>query len=259
MAVKAMYILSICSYGKAFPDTKASIMMVSQKHLLQFLAIAGTTIPVTAAHAQEEGVAYAGASVSEGYNAYAGALIALPGNSLGDGLAIRGGVSGGRYEYDTAGVEIEADYVTGELALVYQTSGDWGWANFSAGPRITDTSLSPMDPNNGREGTRVDLALQTDGAYGRKWRLDWFGSLGVFDKAYFTEVRFGPEVSASSGTRIGLETGFQGDDFYSSRKVGAFASTRLGGGWEGRISGGASKLEDRSAKAYGTVSFSKVF
>lgn len=234
-------------------------MSLMRMHLLRFLLCAAAAIPAGTVSAQDSGVVYTGVSVSEGYNVYAGSLLALPGEALGDGLAVRAGVSGGRYEYDAAGAEIEADYITGDLALVYQTSGPWGWANFSVGPRITDTTLTPADPENERAGTRVDLAIQTDGTVGQRWRLEWFGSVGAFDQAYFTEVRFGPEIEGASGTRIGVEAGVQGDDFYSSRKIGAFASTRLGEGWEGRVSGGASELEDRSAQPYGSLSVSKVF
>lgn len=223
------------------------------------LALAAAVVPSVSANAQETGVAYSGISVSEGYNVYAGAIVSLPGARLGDGFAIRGGVSGGRYEYDTQTSEIDADYITGELALVYQSSGQWGWANFSAGPRVTDTTLTPLDPANERAGTRFDVAVQTDGAVGQDLRLEWFGSLGVVDTAYFTEFRLGQQVDGASGTRLGLETGFQGDDTYSSRKLGGFVSTQFGSGWEGRISGGAGKLRDRPAQPYVSVALSKVF
>ena len=223
------------------------------------LALAAAMVSSVSAQAQETGVAYSGISVSEGYNVYAGAIVSLPGARLGDGLAVRGGVSGGRYEYDTQTSQIDADYITGELALVYQTSGQWGWANFSAGPRVTDTTLTPFDPANERAGTRFDVAVQTDGAVGQELRLEWFGSLGVVDTAYFTELRIGRQVDGASGTRLGLETGFQGDETYSSKKLGGFVSTQFGSGWEGRISGGAGKLRDRSAQPYASVSLSKVF
>ena len=71
-------------------------------------------------------------------------------------------------------------FASAETALVYQLSGDWGWANFSGGPRVTDVRLSPRDPSNDRRGTRLDLALQSDGAVqiDRSWRLGWLGSVG---------------------------------------------------------------------------------
>ena len=107
------------------------------------------------AAAQDSGVAYAGGGVGDGRNAYAGAVIALPGATLGNGVAIRAGGSAGSYDYETGATQIEGKYVSGEVALFYQTSGDWGWTNFGAGPRVTDPSLSPLDPANERAGFPV--------------------------------------------------------------------------------------------------------
>jgi len=222
------------------------------------LASAVATV-VAPARAQDSGVVYAGGSAGDGANAYVGGVVALPGARLGDGLALRGGISGGEYRYRTGGQRIEARYIGGELALVYQSSGDWGWANFSGGPRITDTRLRPVDPGNRLRGTRFDLALQTDGAVGNAWRATWFGSLGVNDRAYITQVRLGRLVDGVSDTRLGIEGGVQGDRSYTRLSGGAFASTRVSGRWIGQLSGGVSKQKDRSAKPYVAISASKVF
>lgn len=211
------------------------------------------------AFAQDSGVVYAGGSAGDGWNAYGGAVVALPGGRLGEGLAIRGGGGGGEYRYTSNGVRIDASYVSAELALVYQTSGQWGWANFSAGPRITDTSLTPSDPANDLAGTRVDVALQTDGAVGSSWRLGWFGSLGGNDGTYVTEARFGPLLDAPSQTRAGIEGGIQGDDTYTTRKVGAFVSTQFQQKWEARLSGGITDQDARGTKPYASVGVSHVF
>ncbi|MGX7895973.1 cellulose biosynthesis protein BcsS [Tsuneonella sp. HG222] len=211
------------------------------------------------AAAQDIGVTYAGGGVGDGRNAYAGAVIALPGATLGNGMAIRAGGSAGRYEYETGATQIDGKYVSGEVALVYQTSGDWGWANFGAGPRVTDTSLSPFDPANERAGTRWDLALQTDGAVGYRWRLGWFGSLGVLDKPYNAELRVGRLVSEASQTRVGVETGIAGDDTYTRGTLGVFASTQVAAKTELRVSGGLSEQRGRDAKGYAAVSLSRTF
>ncbi|MDR2858071.1 MAG: hypothetical protein LBV50_09515, partial [Novosphingobium sp.] len=78
--------------------------------------------------------------------ALAGAMVALGDGGLGHGLALRVSANGGHYTYDAGGNRIEADYAGGEAAIVYQTSGTWGWANFSVGPRYTHTGLTPADP-----------------------------------------------------------------------------------------------------------------
>lgn len=222
------------------------------------LAAIAAALAVPAA-AQDSGVVYAGGGVGEGRNGYVGAVVALPGNSLGDGLAIRAGGSGGLYRYDSNGTEIEADYVSGELAIVYQTSGEWGWANFGVGPRVTATWTKPFDPGNDREGTRLDAGVTTDGAIGNKWRVNWFGSLGVADQSYIGELRFGPLVDAPSQSRVGVEVSAQGDDSYSRRSYGLFTSTQFAPGWEGRLSGGFSDQAARDPKPYAAIALSRVF
>ena len=211
------------------------------------------------AAAQDSGVIYAGGGVGEGRNVYAGAVIALPGAELGNGLAVRIGGNGGHYNYQGDTGEVGADYVGGEVALVWQTSGDWGWANFSAGPRVTYTDLDPNDPANDRQGTRIDAAIGTDGALGHHWRLSWFGSYAVRDEAYITEARFGPLIDEASQIRLGVEAGFQGDPSYERGTLGAFASTKFSEGWEGRLSGGISEQAGRNAKPYVAVAFSRLF
>lgn len=211
------------------------------------------------ASAQDTGVVYAGGGVGEGSNVYAGAVISLPGATLGNGIAIRGGGGAGSYEYETGGALIDGDYVSGEVAVVYQASGEWGWANFGAGPRVTDTRLSPLDPANERAGTRWDLALQTDGAVGYRWRVGWFGSLGVFDQAFITEARFGPLVDEESQTRIGIEAGVAGDETYTRGNLGLFASTQIAKKTEVRLSGGFSEQQGRDARGYAAVSLSRTF
>ncbi|WP_066560796.1 cellulose biosynthesis protein BcsS [Croceicoccus bisphenolivorans] len=219
----------------------------------------GFAAPAIAQEAADDGVVYAGATVGDGYNAYAGALVAMPGASLGNGLAVRGGVSLGEYRYDSGGTRIKAEYRSVELALVYQTSGAWGWANFSAGPRLTDTKTDPVDQNNRREGTRADGALTTDGGLGNEWRLGWFASYDVGDEAYYTQLRFGPLLDASSQTRIGFEGSLQGDETYDRHALGLFASTAVARNMELRLSGGVGKTGGRGKDGYAAIAISRLF
>lgn len=226
------------------------------------LALAAGLLAATAASAEPyKGVAFAGGFAGDGLSGYAGVVHALPGGQLGTGLAVRASASGGSYEYESNGVDIDGRFASAEAALVYQLSGSWGWANVSAGPRITDVSLSPDDPANDRKGTRLDLALQSDGAFqlGRSWRLDWIGSLGVRDGAYYSRADLGRTLGPGSQTRLGLEAGLQGDPSYRAASLGLFAATSLGSGLEGRISAGASDQEGRSTRPYATVGLSLLF
>jgi hypothetical protein len=225
-------------------------------------AMAAALLFASAASAEPyRGVAFAGGAAGDGVSGYAGVVNALPGNQLGKGLALRLSTSGGSYEYESNGTGIDGRFASAEAALVYQLSGDWGWANFSGGPRLTDVSLSPGDPANDRQGTRLDLALQSDGALqiGRSWRLGWLGSLGVRDGTYFSRADLGALVGPRSQTRLGLEAGLQGDPSYRTTNLGLFASTRLAGSLEGRVSAGASDQEHRKTRPYVTMGVSFLF
>ncbi|AKM10677.1 cellulose biosynthesis protein BcsS [Croceicoccus naphthovorans] len=227
--------------------------------LLAGAACLGFSGAAMAQETPDDGVVYAGATVGDGYNAYAGAVVALPGASLGNGLAIRGGVSVGEYRYDSEGARIEAEYKAAELALVHQSSGAWGWANFSVGPRVTDTDTDPTDPGNKREGTRFDAAVTTDGAAGNNWRLGWFGSYALGDEAYYAQLRFGPLLDASSQTRVGVEGSLQGDETYDRHAYGLFASTAIARNMELRLSGGIGKTDGSDSDGYAAIAISRLF
>lgn len=225
-------------------------------------AIAAAFLLGSAASAEPyTGVAFAGGAAGDGLSGYAGVVNSLPGSRLGKGFALRLSASGGSYKYETGGTGIDGRYASAEAALVYQLSGDWGWANFSGGPRITDVHLSPRDPSNDRQGTRLDVAVQSDGALqiDRSWRLDWLGSLGVRDGTYFSRADIGALVAPASQTRLGMEAGLQGDPSYRSTNLGLFASTRLAGSLEGRVSAGANDPEHRKTRPYVTLGASFLF
>jgi hypothetical protein len=205
------------------------------------------------------GVAYTGGTISESVSGYAGAVVSLPGAQLGDGAAIRGGIAGGRYEYDASGTEIVGKYASAEVALAYQFSGKWGWANVSAGPHFAHTTLSPLDPQNARRGSRWDLTVQSDGAFDSpRWRLGWFGSYGAFDQAYQARLQLGRRIGRGD-LRLGLEAGVQGDPRYTRVFGGAFASKPIGKNLDLLVAVGASEQAGRSTRGYGSVALSKLF
>lgn len=229
--------------------------------LTRFAALAlAVVIAGGTAHAQTpRGVWFTGGTVGDSLSGYAGVIYALPGASLGHGLAVRVSANGGNYEYDAGSARIDADYAGGEAALVYQLSGPWGWANVSAGPRFTHTKLSPGDPGNERSGSRWDMGLQTDGAFdGKAWRLGWGGSYGPIDEAYQARLQIGRKIAAHA-LRLGVEGGVQGDPTYSKTMLGAFAAVGLGGNFELQLGSGITKEEDRKARAYGSIGLSRIF
>ncbi|HKR93166.1 cellulose biosynthesis protein BcsS [Novosphingobium sp.] len=229
------------------------------KTILAALA-AGTCLASQNANADDlTGVWFVGGSIDQGQSAYGGAIVALPGARLGSGLALRASAVAGNYEYVTGGQKIEGDYTGGEVALVYQTSGHWGWASFSAGPRVTDTRLKPVDPGNKRLGTRVDAAFQTDGALdGRQWRASWQASYAVNDEAYQTQIRLAHKFG-DGRYRLGVEGGVLGDPSFRKANGGLHAALPLTGRAEIQLGGGLTFQEGRNAKPYGSVGISSVF
>ncbi|MGE0669148.1 MAG: cellulose biosynthesis protein BcsS [Sphingomonadales bacterium] len=225
-----------------------------------YLALVALLIAVPAHAEPYKGVLFAGGTVSESSGGYAGGMISLPGAALGRGLGVRVGTNGGEYKYDASGTRIAAEYVGGELALVYQISGGWGWANFSAGPRVSYLNLTPNDPGNKLQGTKVDAGIQSDGAYNiEKWHISWFGSYGIANESYLAKLQLGYLVAERSGTRIGVEGGIQGDSVYTKGNLGAFVSTSLMKDVEIQIAAGATEQAGRGARAYVTIGLSKLF
>ncbi len=225
---------------------------VARKRACLFSAAAAVFASYPAAAQTYHGVAFAGASAGlNDAGGYAGAVVALPQNQLGSGLALRASVNAGQYQYDANGLEVDANYRGAEAALVYQYSGRWGWANFSAGPRLSKLELSPKDPANSRRGTHADVGMQVDGALElKKWRLSWLGSVTLNDKAYLTQLAVGRIVEESRQTRLGAEAAIHGDDRYFKVSTGIFASTRLGRNLEGRVSTGVSDQKGRHLQPY---------
>lgn len=209
-------------------------------------------IPGPVAAETYHGVGFAGGTLgANDAAAYSGAMVSLPGEELGHGVAIRASLNGGRYEYVANGLEIDADYRGGEAALVYQASGSWGWANFSAGPRLTKRELSPQDSTTDRRGTQLDLGLQLDGGLElHDWRVNWLSSIAVTDRAYLTQLSLGRVIEGGRQTRLGAEASLQGDKRYAKVGAGSFASTRLGRNVEGRIAAGLSHQNDRELQPY---------
>lgn len=233
--------------------------MKSSNSIPMALALAALFTSVPAVAEPHRGVVYTGGTISEGVSGYAGAVASLPGAELGNGAMIKAGVASGRYVYNASGTKIVGKYISADVALGYQFSSQWGWANVSAGPHHSETALSPEDPANERRGSRWDLNVQSDGALdGRAWRLGWYGSYGAIDETYQARLQLGRRTGAGD-LRIGVEAGVQGDPSYTRRFAGAFASTLIGENLDLLVAAGASDQAGRSARPYGSIAISKLF
>jgi hypothetical protein len=222
--------------------------------LVAGLAMAGT------AHAADApvGVWYLGGS-SNTPNGYGGVLRSLPGAALGHGFALRATASGGEYDY-TAGVgKVTAHYEGGDLALVYQSSGAWGWANLAGGPQYVNTDLSPVDPGNKRRGGRWEASLQSDGEfYFDALRVGWYGqgglTYGSYDARLHVNYRLGSER-----LRLGVEGGVQGDPTYRLEKVGPTLDIQTNSALTIQIGGGVRLQQSLPTQGFVSLGFSRVF
>lgn len=177
-------------------------------------------LAATAVDAQDRGVMFAGADGGEDASGYAGVTWAAPASRLGDGWAVRGLASAGRYDYDSGAVEIEAEFVQADISLLHQRSGAWGYLNLGLGARITDTDLDPVDPGNDRQGSHWDGIVSVDGARDMgPWRVGGYGVYGVRMREYYVRADLTRRVATS--VRLGVEALVDGDESFSRTRGGA--------------------------------------
>jgi hypothetical protein len=162
-------------------------------------------------------------STTHSYYGFLGAIIPLPDNDLGKGWAVKLWGDGLGYRYGTGLGRTAASAWGGEVAAVYQFSGDWGWANLSAGVQLRNTRLSPDDPTNDARGTRASLKVQADGAYNLDdaWRLRGLASYATTASAYYVDGDI--DARLMPGLRLGVELRNQGDRTFRQTAAGAIA------------------------------------
>ncbi|MDB5689979.1 MAG: hypothetical protein JWL91_1855 [Sphingomonas bacterium] len=207
--------------------------------------------------AQDSGIALAGGIAGKTPSGYVGAVVALPGASLGRGPALRAVAALSKYSYNTASAKVDGRATALTLAGVHQWSGEWGYANLAAGLSYHDTHLSPDDPNNANRGERWDGIVALDGMRNfHAWRLGGYGSYGFALKEYYARLEITHPLAGS--IRLGGEGVLQGDPSYRRRLYGAVLYFVPGAGWEVRISGGMqADRPDRSA--YASIALSRAF
>jgi hypothetical protein len=226
-------------------------------------AASAVALSIAAPAAAEDlhGVWFAGGTVSSDSSGFVGAVRALPGARLGKGLAIRGVVAAGAYEYAGGPGDIEARWEGADIALVSQSSGEWGWSNLSASVGVKHTSLKPADPANESEGTRGDIMVQADGAsLSGPVRFNWQASYAFDAEEYGLKLQLS-RAFGQDGYRAGVEGGLQGDANYARSTVGVQVGRAFGPNrqYELMVSAGASKFKDSATTGYGSISLSHTF
>lgn len=224
--------------------------------VLPLLGIAIAGQPAMAA-VDLKGVWYAGGNASNSPSVNAGVVHSLPESSLGRGLAIRAGVGVGSYEYEVGGRKIDARYAALSTGLVYQTSGSWGWANFSAGPSLIRTQLSRLDRDNKSRGTRLDATTQIDGGLqGESYDVRWIGSVALRDQNYYGRLQPGLRLNAK--ITAGVDLGVQGGKTYRQQSYGVFARKKVGK-IDVAVNFGYSQQSAVKGRPFAGLSLSRVF
>ncbi len=209
---------------------------------------------------QNDVTVFAGGKLDVADSAYAGAAIGLPGSNQGRGLALRGAVFTGSYEYDAAGTPIDADFTGAQIELAWRYSSADTWGSVGVGYRYTDTDLSPPDPGNRRDGGQGEAIVSVDGGHvSGPWRVDWYGSYGFRLDDYDAQASVTHSIGTLKLLRVGVEVGADGDSNYSAYRVGPMLGLRLDDRSEIQLSAGYSDGDQRDSQGYVRIGFYRSF
>lgn len=212
------------------------------------------------ASAQSDVTVFAGGKLDVADSAYAGATIGLPGSTDSRGLALRGSVFTGSYDYRSGPAEIDADFTGAQAELVYRFGNGPTWGSVGVGYRYVDTDLSPADAGNRRDGGQGELIVSTDGGHvSGPWRVDWYGSYGFQLDDYDALVSLTHQAGSSGRVRVGMEIAAEGDSNYNAYHVGPMVGFKLDERSEIQVSAGLSDGDSRDSQAYVRLGFYRSF
>ncbi|MGO4409604.1 MULTISPECIES: cellulose biosynthesis protein BcsS [unclassified Brevundimonas] len=212
------------------------------------------------AAAQSDVTVFAGGKLDVADSAYAGATVGLPGSADHKGLALRGAIYTGSYDYRSGPRTIDADFTGGQAELIYRFGSGPTWGSLGLGYRYVDTDLSPGDPGNRRNGGQGEMMISTDGGHvAGPWRVEWYGSYGFRLDDYDALASLTHTVGSSGRLRAGMEIGADGDSNYSAYHVGPVLGVKIGDQSEFQISVGLSDGDNRGAQAYGRLGYYRSF
>jgi hypothetical protein len=185
---------------------------------------------------------FAGAQADFSNYVYAGATVALPGQNIDNGFAVRGYLDSGGYDYmrHALGV-VNATFSGGELDAVYGLTYKHFWSNVGAGINSTYTGLAPYDVKNELRGGQVEFRVSLNGGgVGGPWRADWGGYYGTRLEDY--DAMVGVTHRLTSKWRLGAQVAGTGNPNYNLRQAGPYAAVAFdqrselqfstGGAWE---------------------------
>lgn len=150
-----------------------------------------------------------------------GALVPMPGATVGNGFALRLFLDAGGYEYEGGAGNVRADFAGAQLDGVYQFTTKNFWSNVSLGVNDTYTGLNPYDSENPERGQQVELRASLDGGTaGGPWRADWYGYYGTRLQDY----QYAIDATHAIGPkwRLGGDYYGEGSPVYTMREAGPF-------------------------------------
>ena len=160
-----------------------------------------------------------GAGDTENFYTFAGLIMPVFGEKLGNGLVQRYWVDILGYSYDT-NQEIDALGFGLEGALGYQTSSSKGWAGAYLGLRYNNLSTSPDDPGNDNDNEHVWLKTQLEGQwnFAEAWKLTGIASYLFAADSYWMRTQLLHDLNM--GLTTGPEVVFMGDPNYRALQLG---------------------------------------
>jgi hypothetical protein len=202
---------------------------------------------------------FAGAQANFANYVFVGASVALPGQSIGNGVAFRGYLDTGGYDYIRRDIGlVRANFSGEELDAVYGLTHEHFWSDLGVGVNATYTGLSPYDAKNLLAGHQTELRLSLDGGTaGGPWRADWLGYYGTRLEDYDASIDV--THSLSSNWRLGAEFAGEGNPSYHLDQVGPFAGLSFGPRSELQLSAGEAWQSGFTPRAYGGATFFRRF
>ena len=185
---------------------------------------------------------------------YFGGTVALPGSSIGKGLALRGSAFGGEYDYTGTPGKVHGTFVGGQVEGLYQFSKPNFWLDAAVGVRFVDTTLTPNDPSNRRDGAHAEPEVAIDGgAAGGPWRTDYYGSIGAILEDYLVRVSLTHRVSTV--VRAGGEVSAEGDPTYDLQRFGPYVGYAFDAHSEIHLTAGVTHQSGEGEGGYLALSF----
>lgn len=154
---------------------------------------------------------------------YLGHVAPLQDSKLGNGYVQRFWLDYNNFNYDLNSSNIDAKAKGISYALGYQglLDNSFSYAGF-IGAGFRNTDLSPNDPGNKSEGSKLNamLIIEAEKKFTNFYKLNFYASSEPNVDSYWSRLKF----SFGDHIKIGPEFTMQGDPSYDTKKIALFVS-----------------------------------